>query len=51
MRFNMKKVRKVRKTINDDYLLEIITKKYCKNKNFCILLGFDYFKEGVSICL
>ena len=41
----------MQKTINDDYLLVIIIRKYCINKGFCFLLGFDYFEEGVSICL
>ena len=42
---------KVQKTIDDGYWLVIIIKKYCINKDFCILLGFDYFDVGISIYL
>ena len=42
---------KVQEAIDDGYLLVIIIKKCCINKDLCILLGFDYFDEGASIYL
>ena len=42
-------MRKVQKTINNGFWLEMTIKKYCINKDFWILLGFDYFDVGISI--
>ena len=39
----------MQEAIDNGYWLVKIIKKGCINKDFCILLGFDYFDVGVSI--
>ena len=47
--FNIEKVQKVWNTIDNGYWLIIISKIYCMNKAFSIILVFDYFDISVSI--
>ena len=44
-------VQKVQEDINNGYCLVIIIKECCINKDLCILFGFDYFDESISIYL